>query len=41
MECLIETLKKYKTNKEKLLISFMGVGEPLLNIDLIIYVFKK
>ena len=41
MKCLIETLKKYKTNKSKLLISFMGVGEPLLNINLIFDVFKN
>lgn len=41
MKCLIETLSKYKTNKSKLLISFMGVGEPLLNIDLILNVFKN
>lgn len=41
MKCLIETLRKYKTNKSKLLISFMGVGEPLLNIDLIFDVFKN
>ena len=38
--CLIETLTKYKTNKNKLLISFMGVGEPLLNLTLIEDVFK-
>lgn len=44
--CLIETLTKEennklvkRTNKKKLLISFMGVGEPLLNISLIKYVF--
>ena len=44
--CLIETLTKNennklikRTNKKKLLISFMGVGEPLLNISLIKYVF--
>ena len=41
MECLIETLKKYKTDKSKLLVSFMGVGEPLLNIDLILNLFKN
>ena len=41
MECLISTLKKYKTDKTKLLISFMGVGEPLLNIDLIIDIFMN
>ena len=41
MKCLIETLNKYKTNKSKLLISLMGVGEPLLNIDLIFDVFKN
>ena len=41
MKCLIETLNKYKTDKSKLLISFMGVGEPLLNIDLILNVFKN
>lgn len=44
--CLIESLTKNendqlikRTNKKKLLISFMGVGEPLLNISLIKYVF--
>lgn len=41
MECLLNTLKKFKREKEKLLISFMGVGEPLLNIDLIINVYKN
>jgi adenine C2-methylase RlmN of 23S rRNA A2503 and tRNA A37 len=38
LEALIETLLKAgerRTNKKKLLISFMGVGEPLLNIKLI------
>lgn len=38
IECLIQTLTKdgiRRTNKSKLLISFMGVGEPLLNIKLI------
>ena len=39
--CIIETLKKYKTNQKKLLISFMGVGEPLLNIRLIDDVFQN
>ena len=37
-ECLINTLtinKKRRTNKEYLLISFMGVGDPLLNLKLI------
>lgn len=36
--CLIQTLTKdgvRRTNKRKLLISFMGVGEPLLNFKLI------
>ena len=44
--CLIESLTKMennklvkRTNKKKLLISFMGVGEPLLNISLIKYIF--
>lgn len=38
IECLIETLTKNgkrRTSKKKLLISFMGVGEPLLNLKLI------
>ena len=39
--CLIDTLRHYKREKKKLLISFMGVGEPLLNIDLIVNVFKN
>jgi adenine C2-methylase RlmN of 23S rRNA A2503 and tRNA A37 len=30
-----------RTNKNKLLISFMGVGEPLMNLSLIINVFKS
>lgn len=33
--CISDMIKKYKTHKKKLLISFMGVGEPLLNIGLI------
>ena len=36
--CLIQTLTKNgvrRTNKRRLLISFMGVGEPLLNLKLI------
>ena len=45
----IEALKKTltteqnvrRTSKNKLLISFMGVGEPLLNISLLEEVFKK
>ena len=41
MYCIIDTIKKYKTNKKKLLISFMGVGEPLLNLELIENVFKE
>lgn len=41
MYCIIETLKKYKTDKKKLLISFMGVGEPLLNLELIENVFNE
>ena len=45
-ECLINTLKvnnKKRTNKDKLLISFMGVGEPLLNFVLIkeIYLLEE
>lgn len=42
-ECLIQTLTfkgKRRTNKNKLLISFMGVGEPLLNLKLIEDVYK-
>ncbi len=39
--CLKETLTKYHTDKSKLLISFMGVGEPLLNLKLLIDVFEK
>lgn len=41
-ECLIDTLKvngNKRTNKDKLLISFMGVGEPLLNFELIKEIF--
>ena len=35
MNCILDILSKYKTSKRKLLISFMGVGEPLLNLELI------
>lgn len=44
MECLIKTLTKDEakiTNKKNLLISFMGVGEPLLNLKLIEEVYKN
>ena len=43
IECLIQTLTKQgdrRTSKKKLLISFMGVGEPLLNLKLIEEVYK-
>ena len=40
LNCLKETLTKYHTEKSKLLISFMGVGEPLLNLKLLIDVFE-
>ena len=42
--CLMQTLTKQgqkRTSKKKLLISFMGVGEPLLNLNLIEEVYKK
>ena len=42
--CLINTLSindKRRTDKENLLISFMGVGEPLLNLKLIEDVYKN
>ena len=38
IECLLDSLK-YFDNKENLLISFMGVGEPQLNLELIKKVF--
>ena len=44
ISCLLQTLTKdHKriTNKKKLLISFMGVGEPLLNLNLIENVYKN
>lgn len=44
MYCLYESLTKNnqkRTNKEKLLISFMGVGDPLLNLKLIEEVYKN
>ena len=44
IECLIQTLTKNNeriTDKKNLLISFMGVGEPLLNLKLIEEVYKK
>ena len=40
IECLIKTLTKRNNNK-KLLISFIGIGEPLLNIKLIEELYKK
>lgn len=40
LECILDILKKYKTNKKKLLISFMGVGEPLLNLELLENVYR-
>lgn len=44
IECLISTLTtkgEKRTTKKKLLISFMGVGEPLLNLKLIEDVYKN
>lgn len=48
MEALLKTLVTLKgnelvrrTNKKQLLISFMGVGEPLLNLELIKGVYKN
>lgn len=44
IECLFQTLiknGKKRTDKKKLLISFMGVGEPLLNLKLIEDVYKN
>lgn len=44
IECLIQTLTKSnerRTDKKYLLISFMGVGEPLLNLKLIEEVYKN
>ena len=38
IECLLDSLK-YFDNKENLLISFMGVGEPQFNLELIKNVF--
>lgn len=42
IECLLDSLE-YFDNKENLLISFMGVGEPQLNIELIknVYLNEK
>lgn len=41
--CLLDCLKYFKNIKDNLLISFMGVGEPLLNLELIkqIYLNEK
>lgn len=39
--CIKDILPTYKRNKKKLLVSFMGVGEPLLNTELIISLFKR
>lgn len=44
IECLFQTLTRNgnkRTDKQKLLISFMGVGEPLLNLKLIEEVYKN
>lgn len=48
IECLIDTVTKQseqslekRTNKKKLLISFMGVGDSLLNLQLIEEVYKN
>lgn len=44
IECLFQTLTKNsekRTDKKKLLISFMGVGEPLLNLRLIEEVYQN
>lgn len=44
MQCLLNTLSKdgvKKTDKKKLVISFMGVGEPLLNLKLIEDVYNN
>ena len=44
IKCLTQTLTKQgerRTEKKKLLISFMGVGEPLLNLKLIEEVYKR
>ena len=44
IECLFQTLIRNgnkRTDKKKLLISFMGVGEPLLNFKLIEEVYKN
>ena len=43
IECLVDTLileGKRITDKKNLLISFMGVGEPLLNLELIEGVYE-
>lgn len=44
IKCLFDTLtkdNKKRTDKKKLLISFMGVGEPLLNLKLIEEVYQN
>lgn len=44
IECLIDSLTKNGkriTEKKKILISFMGVGEPLLNLKLLEDIFKS
>lgn len=44
IECLIQSLTKNgkrRTDKKNLLISFMGVGEPLLNLNLIENIYKN
>ena len=45
LKCLVKSVNNNigfrRTNKKKLLISFMGVGEPLLNLNLIEKVYKS
>lgn len=41
LEALIKTLSKNRTDKKNLLISFMGVGEPLLNLPLIEGIYRR
>lgn len=41
MVVLLDALSYFNNDKKKLIISFMGVGEPLLNLDLIKEVYFK
>ena len=41
IECICDMLKKYRRDKKNLLISYMGVGDALMNLDLLENVYKQ